>query len=183
LPGDFRVHKAKTRLDEKKVLLRTDYKITLEHSKRLILGLDAILVGDIKGSMWAIKVESEGGGELKKFAEQHLETGYPSIYKKLKAYRQLRDRTKSMLEQKGYPKRIINFVVDGTATFPNLEELEKWPWCRPNLLPQDLGDILERTLSVYKELEKEINLLKDRIDMGEPLGGGCESCPNVSILE
>jgi len=92
--GKIEREKGKYWLEGQKTLSTKSYakKTSVKHSKDILLGLHAILSSDQlwfpQEAAWAIEVQF-GGGIFRKFAEEHLESGYPEIYEKLKEYRNL----------------------------------------------------------------------------------------------
>ena len=177
--------------------LRKPYKTkaekddALEHSVRLIPGLECILTeyrrshpDNVKAEADALKVEIEAGPRLKELAEQHLKTGYPSISRQLEGYRGLMEDARLRLGKRKYPKRIVDFVIEGIITFPNtIEDMEKWPLDRNKQPPEDLVAILNRKNVAHSELEREIRKMEFFIQVGTPLDGICEACKDITIHE
>jgi len=164
----------------------------LEHSRKLVPGLESILAEGrqshsdaVKSEAEAMKVEVEGGPRLKEFSELHLKTGYPALYEKLEEYRELRANARRKLELEGkYPNQIINFVVDGIVTFPkDVEEVKKWPLDQTKQPPEDLIEILNQRADAYSQLEREIRKIELFIQLGRPLDGCCEACKGIKIFK
>jgi len=160
----------------------------LEHSRLLISGLESILAEDRHSHPDALKAEAEGSRILddpmwiKKLAEEHLKTGYPSQYRKLEEYRALRADIRHKLEQKKYPKRIVSLIVDGMVTFPrNVDEIKGWPWNWKASPPKDLIGVLDQKLKAYSELEHEIHEIELLIHLRKPLDGCCQACKSVGV--
>lgn len=176
---------------------RSDYDVALEHSKKLLRALGAILAEDKLGwvemsiaqesprpgnaEAFRIELESEYKGKsLKEFAEAHLRTGYSSVYKKLEAYREMNRAIRSQLEQKDYSKVLIDFVVDGIQMFPRPEEVKDWP----RQFPKELEGIVKQKLDDYHELASDIRFIEMKVIIGgEPLDGSCPLCPKITIME
>jgi len=160
---------------------KDEYDIALQHSKKLLIGLEAILAEDRLGWQPLIgrgdllaKVEEEG--ELAKpFAEAHLRTGYPNIYKKLVEYRELNAKIKKDLVEGGYPLEIVDFVVKGkkslSANFNDYKQKLK-----------ELEGVIKQKLEAYSKLMNEVRSLQVMVRLGKPLGGFCRACPNFNIL-
>lgn len=176
---------------------KSDYDVALEHSKKLLCALEAILVEDklefvemsiTQESPWAgnaeafrIELESEYQGQLlKEFAEAHLRTGYSSVYKKLEAYRDMNRAIRSQFDRKSYSKELIDFVVDGLQTLPRPGEVKDWP----RQFPKELEGMIKEKLDDYHELASDIRQIEMKVIIGgAPLDGSCPLCPKVSIME
>jgi hypothetical protein len=143
----------------------------LQHSKKLVLGLRAILSETHQGESWALKNEAQGGLKIKPFMEQHLKTGYPLIFQRLEAYREWREKTRVILQQKGCPKKKITSILDGVESFPDVITEITW---EP---PEELMEIVQQKLEMDCELEKILRGLENQVIIGyKPLDGCCEAC-------
>jgi len=183
LPFQFEIYtKMRLPVGEKIFASKADYEAALKHSKDLVLGLEAILAEDPRWfpqeAGWAFQVRTEGIG-LKQFAEEHLRKSYRSIYQKVEAYREMKEKYKLILMQKGYSEGVINFVLYGTQSIPQMREQ---PWSRSEKPPKELEEIMDQRFSAYVEVRREIRLLEHKVGNGEPLDGSCQLCPKVRIL-
>jgi len=180
-----------------------------EHSKELIIGLEAILAEGRAGHSDSLNVEAFPGPHLankfrsgqqdvydyilakigdvnimKQRAEEHLITGYPLIQDSLEKYRKLLAVIGRRLEQNKHSEKVIRFVVDGIATFPaTLRDSEKWPWARDEPLADDIKEVLRQKLEAYAELESKIREIEHHVFAREPLDGQCQACKGIRVVE
>ena len=115
-----------------------EYQLAIEHSRKLIPGLEGIILEFQSKLFKALDFlyrtdEYAEKMRLKDFAKQHLKTGYPQIYKKLTTLKQ------------------------------PLNKQEK--------------------TELFKEVAGEIEMIKLKVVVGEPLKGRCQLCPKVRVRE
>jgi hypothetical protein len=179
-----------------------------EHSKELVVGLEAILAEGRASHSDALETEAFPGPHLankfrsgqrdvydhiltkvgdvnriRQFAEEHLISGYPLIYESLEKYRKLLVDTRRRLEQNNHPEKVIRFVVDGIATFPTaLEDSVKWPWGTDEPIEDDIREALKQKLEAYAELESKIREIEHYVFVREPLDGQCQRCKGIKVI-
>ena len=189
-PEQYDVYISTKKYPRKRFVSKADLEVALNHSQKLVLGLEAFFVDDQlwypQVEPWASEVRTEGMS-LKRFAEEHLENGYPAIYKKMRAYLEVREELKRLTQKKGYSKELVDDTRLFMATKIGLhkqymsEETRNWILTRPRKIPFDLAKIMWDNIQTFYELAVEVNNLKEKIENGEPLSGSCEFCPNVRI--
>jgi len=147
----------------------------LEHSRKLISGLEAILLEDRVGwlsewheSRYTFKIENEGI-KVKEFAEEHLiSPEYESIYGLLSAHREVNNKIVRDHEEGRISDRVFDMVTkcvtkmnEDTLTSEEEAEVKK---------------IVNLKLDSYSELVEAIRLLERKIEHGQPLKGKCQLC-------
>ena len=148
---------------------------SLKHSERLVSGLEVILAEDRSGwleaesreSSWAQKIEQEGT-RVKRYAEQHLKTGYPPVYRKMKAHQRLLLKLEALMESKGYSQSAIDDVVfDREDAGQDISTPED----------DEVLELMEKRAASYSKLDKKVRELIDRVTIGkQPLKGHCTAC-------
>lgn len=139
-------------------------RATLRHSQQLSLGLEAILAEDWtfyrpyepsrERAQWRDKIEREGI-RLKEFAIEHLRSGYPDTYDKLKRWRKLRERIKGKTDSVDVTEDVVNFVS----------------WSR-----EEHQKLLDRGVAVYQAFTSDIELIILKIEASKRLRGTCRLC-------
>jgi hypothetical protein len=180
-----------------------------EHSKELVMGLEAILTEGRAGHSDALEIEAFPGPQfasklrsghqdvydyiltkvgdvkrIKRFAEEHLMTGYPLVYGSLEKYRKLLVDIRRRLEQNNHPEKVIRFVVDGVATFPtDIKDSVNWPLGTDEPIEDDIREALKQKLEAYAELESKIREIEHYVFAREPLDGQCPACKGIRIVK
>jgi hypothetical protein len=189
LPEQFEVYIRTKKYPKKRFLSKADLEIALNHSRKLILGLEAIFVDDQfwypQAEPWATMVRTEGIS-LKRFAMEHLKSGYPVIFKKMMTYFEIREKLEWLIEKKHYSKEFVDNVRISlrTAIAPSeymTEEIKNFIFGRSKKIPEDLAEIMEKNIRTFFELHEEIKNIEAKIENGEPLSGTCKRCPNVRV--
>lgn len=191
LPEQYDVYVSTKKYPRKRFVSKADLEVALNHSRKLVLGLEAIFVDDQlwypQMEPWSSDVRTEGVG-LKRFAEEHLKTGYPAIYKKMRAYLDVREELKRLIQKKGYSKEVVDdtrlriYTLIGPQDYIT-ENQRKWILSRSKKVPRDLPRIVKENILTFFELDEEIKILEEKISMGEPLSGSCKLCPNVRVIK
>jgi len=156
---------------------------TLRHSRQLILGLEAILAEDWplyrssepseERAQWEEKIEREGIG-LKEFAIEHLRSGYPSTYEKMKQWRNLKEKAKQLLLREGFSadkaEAVLNFAsfFDGGGIPINVGGSTE--------VSEECQKLLYQRVEAYEILSSDIRFIILRIEAGKPLRGTCRLC-------
>ena len=138
------------------------------------LGLEAILAEDWtlyrhqepskERSCWREKIELEGN-RLKEFAAEHLRSGYPDTYDKMKRWRKLKERAKEALLKEGksvdVAESVVNFVsfLEGST-----------------IISEECREILDQRLEAYQALTCDIELINLKIVADKLLEGTCRLC-------
>ena len=167
---------------------REDYEIALRHSEELFLGLDAILaeeinlclllphpLSDLKGRNLITE-----GNELKPFAEEHLKSGYPTIYKKLMEFREALSKLQKLKEHYNIKDVFSHFKVYREDFPEHLSARFKSP--REDT-PKPIKRLRKQRLESFRELADHFLAITLKVKMGEPLRGSCQLCPKVHIIE
>ena len=189
LPEQYDVYITTKTYPKKRFVSKADLEIALNHSRKLILGLEAIFVDDQlwypQVEPWATVVRTEGIS-LIQFAEEHLKSGYPAIYKKMRTYLDVREELKQLIQKNCYSKEFVDDARRSlrTSIAPSeymTEEIKNFILSRSKKVPRDLGRIMEKNIRTFFELHEEINNMEEKIENGEPLSGSCKRCPNVRV--
>ena len=189
LPEQFEVYTLTKKYPKKRFVTKADLTIALNHSRKLILGLEAFLVDD---QLWYPQIEPwatmvrTGGIDLKNFAKDHLESGYPAIYEKMRTYLDVREELKKLIEKKSYSEELVNDARRSlrVAIAPSeylTEEMKNVILNRSKKVPRDLEIIMEKNIRTFFEFREEIKNIEEKIENGEPLSGSCKLCPNIRI--
>lgn len=111
---------------------------------------------------------------------QHLETGYPQIYKKLEDYRKvLKERGKVIKQRYGYDPEIgdleVNFTFPPTAAIVKAMREHK-----QRVINIEDTEIEARHVKLFKAIAGEFAVIFHQVERGpNPLDGLCDSCPST----
>lgn len=147
---------------------------TLKHSRQLSLGLEAILAEDWtfyrhqepsrERACWREKIELEGN-RLKEFAAEHLRSGYPATYERMKHLKMLKGSIEEELLNEGDSKEGVEAVLNHSSFFGG----------GPTISEKCLK-LLDQRTKAYQTLEADIKLIDLRIEAGNPIHGTCRLC-------
>jgi hypothetical protein len=150
----------------------------LEHSKKLIPALEALLFEDSLGwlsewheSKYTFKIENEGL-KIKQYAEEHLKAPeYNDVYTLLLAHRHLNDSIILDHEEGRVSKEVFDKVIRCVEAINahRLTEAEK----------KQTDEITNKKLTSYSKLAEAIRLLEKKIEHGRPLKGKCQLCAEL----
>ena len=96
------------------------------------------------------------------FLEEHLQTGYPDIYKSLENFRKLWVKLEKLRQSK------IGETMENLQS--KMLELNKFVETQ-KLMTKAFGELSDKLL-----------LVKIKVESGEPLAGHCRACPNMNAL-
>jgi len=152
----------------------TGKHVTLEHRRQLSLGLEAILAEDWylyryqepsrERARWKDKIEREGI-RLKEFAIEHLRSGYPETYDKMKRWRKLKEGAKEALLKEGNPVD----VAEGVINFVSF--VDRFP-----IVSEECQELLDQRIKAYQDLASDIRIIILEIEAGKRLKGACRLC-------
>ena len=189
LPEQYEIYIRTKKYPKKRFVSKADLEVALNHSRKLVLGLEAFFVDD---QLWYPQVEPwasfvrTDGVEIMRFAEEHLKSGYPVIYKKMRIYLDVREELRRLIEKKCYSKEFVDDARRSlrTSIAPSeymTEEIKDFILSRSKKVPSDLAIILEKNIRTFLELHERIKQIEEGIENWEPLSGSCKRCPNVRI--
>lgn len=191
LPNQYEFYVSTKKYPKKRFVTKTDLEIALNHSRKLILGLEAIFVDDQlwypQAEPWATKIRTDGIS-LKNYAKNHLETGYPTVYEKMKTYLDVSEELERLIHKKSYSKELVDDVrrslrISIAPSEYMTEEIKNFILSQSRKVPRDLAKIMKKNIRTFFELHDEIRNIEEKIRNGEPMNGSCKRCPNVRVAK
>jgi DNA-binding transcriptional ArsR family regulator len=177
-----------------------DYTLAINHSKNLIESLDRdVIMASIipetydKWKETPMHPKQLEMSSLKDACEEHLKTGYPSLYAEIVEFRNLmreKERVTVELQKEAHFHVEINDLLGRIANYLNYEwSVEKKYRKKIEIL---VGKLPKERLETIKEinskkseqvvkLNKELKGLILKVENGEPLHGVCNLCPNIKV--
>ena len=143
--------------------------------RQLSLGFEAILYED--WALWRIeepsferakleeRIEREGQ-QFKKFAVEHLKTGYRSTFKKMERWCKLKDKIRSALKGDGNSEDMADIALN-LKTFLGDEQPR---------ISKRVEQLLEQRERLYQELKSDIREIQFAVEQGRSLKGRCGIC-------
>ena len=135
---------------------RLTYDKAIEHAKLLMPGFQSLLEF---GEFYVLSLPPDREEQIKRrilsnFAEQHLKTGYPTIYKNLISFRELNAKLEKLKEGEVGPfiKKLAGRLV--IVTEINWKSLRKTLWPKENLVEEPpflLGPFKEQEIAEITE--------------------------------
>ena len=175
-----------------------EYEIMLEHSKGLIPGLQAILT-----SIFGLEEKhDEKSIKLKEYAEQHLITGYPTVYSKIREFRKANQESKERIAK--YLASLQDKLCFIITSLKPIEIKPLYPGmfamtyaASPIIEAKTKEEALEfrkildsitkeeesKLLRIYKDLSGEVCAIILKVEHGTPLKGKCDACPQIKMKE
>ncbi len=172
-----------------------DYKLAIEHSKKLLKTLEGFFGLSVIKSDWfqrrkQLPVKTQEELDLCDMVRAHLETGYPQLHseivdieKQMSLRREISKELevyKPKIEEKHLLEYIANYsLLKYAIPKKHWKEIERLVNC----ITPEKQNLIERTNTNYQEsivnFSNDLRHLVYTVEHGEPLKGVCKLCPNA----
>jgi hypothetical protein len=177
-----------------------DYILAINHSKNLIDSLDhSVMVASLipetfeKWKEMPTHPKQREISSLRDASEEHLKTGYPSLYAEIVEFRNLRrekERVTVELQKEAHFHVDMDDLLEAIGRYLNFKwSVEKKYRKKIEIL---VGKLPKERLETVKEIhsketeqilkiDRELKGLVLKIENGEPLRGVCNLCPKIKV--
>jgi len=173
---------------------KEDLEIALQHSRKLIPGLDALAVSLTSPELYAGNAKGLTEQDifaLKEAAENHINNGYPRLSAQITNLNYLNVQRKELYENATGEPATDNWsnLLQDLYYFrklklnvpkKNLKRVQKLVKIPSNKLAL-IDELEEQWQKGYFQTSKDIRDLERKIEQGEPLEGKCKLCPAISV--
>ena len=183
---------------------RHDYDIALEHSKALLNGFPLVTWAIVQPGFLREKPIVPKGEEmmhLKKAVEDHLKTGYPQVYEKIREAIRGKEEARALLVKEigelpwiltgldeAHPRlmkldHVYTYLVTDGVPKRFRSDVRKLAKKIPSEKIDTFREIGSRMTELFLQSASEIRGITLRIENAEPLRGSCELCPRVKVAD